>query len=294
MKKSTIVTIIIIVLVIAGLFSYFRPANHVKILEVKVSQVQKGTLSKIVTASGNIQPERVISLTIEKGDIVKEILKHVGDEVKKDDVLIKFENDYELKSPIDGKVLTLDVVEGQRMQLSLSLPTVGVQQMPVISLADFDPMVAEVVADEKDIKDILKDQKVSLTLDAYPEKLLSGKVKEVGMALVTGAEGTQGHPVKIEIRDAQGISPRQGLSVDAEITTQTRESTLYVSYEAVFEEDGKPFVFKIQDDLAQKTEVKIGLETDDYYEIISGLKEGEQIIVSDLDELVRGQKVKIK
>jgi RND family efflux transporter MFP subunit len=164
----------------------------------------------------------------------------------------------------------------------------------LVTIADFDPLIAEVAADEKDIKDILKDQKVSLTLDAYPEKLLSGTVKEAGMALVTGAEGTQGYPVKIEIHDSKGISPRQGLSVDAEITTQTRENTLYLPYEAVLEEDGKNFVFKVQDDLAKKKEVKIGLETKDNYEIVSGLKEGDKVIVSDLDTVVDGQKVKIK
>jgi len=295
MKKSIIVAIIVVVLVIIGLFFYFRPANQIKIIEVEAAKVEIGSLSKIVSASGNLKPEREISLTSERGDIVKEILKRVGDEVKKDDVLIRFENNFESKSPIEGKVLTLDVVEGQRMQVSQALPAFSGQQTAIITIADFDPLIVEVEIDETDIINIAKEQETKITLDAYPDKELSGKVVEIGISPLQAMPGeSPTYLAEIEIQDSQGIYPRAGLSSDVEIKVETKEDILYVPYEAVFEEDNKYFVFEVENEMAKKTEVKIGLETDDYYETVSGLEKGDMVIVSDLDKVVDGQKVKIK
>ncbi len=294
MKKSIIVAIIVVVLVIIGLFFYFRPANQVRIIEVEAAKVEIGSLSKIVSASGNLKPEREISLTSERGDIVKEILKRVGDEVKKDDVLIRFENNFELKSPIEGKVLTLDVVEGQRMQVSQALPAFSGQQTAIITIADFDPLIVEVEIDETDIINIAKEQETKITLDAYPDKELSGKVVEIGISPLQAMPGeSPTYLVKIEIQNSQEIN-RAGLSSDVEIKVETKEDILYVSYEAVFEEENKYFVFEVENEMAKKTEVKIGLETDDYYETVSGLEREDMVIVSDLDKVADGQKVKIK
>jgi len=140
---------------------------------------------------------------------------------------------------------------------------------------------------------ITKGQEAKITLDAYPDKELSGKVVEVGISSLQAMPGeTPTYLVKIEIQDSQEIN-RAGLSSDVEIKVETKENVLYIPYEVVFKEESKLFVFVVENGAAKKTGVKIGLEVEDYYEITEGLEEGDTIIISDLDKVVEGQEVKI-
>ncbi len=82
-------------------------------------------------------------------------------------------------SPIDGVILSKEVEEGQTVAASMSTPT-------LFTIAkNITKMQVEANVDEADIGNVKEGQRVSFTVDAYPEEEFSGRVKQVRLGAVT-------------------------------------------------------------------------------------------------------------
>lgn len=82
-------------------------------------------------------------------------------------------------APIDGIVLSREVEEGQTVAASMTTPT-------LFSIAkDITKMQVEANVDEADIGDVKVGQRVSFTVDAYPQEEFNGKVRQVRLAATT-------------------------------------------------------------------------------------------------------------
>lgn len=116
-------------------------------------------------------------------------------------------------SPIDGVVLTRDVEEGQTVAASLSTPT-------LFTIAqDLTKMQVEADVDEADIGGVQEGQRVSFTVDAYPEEVFEGVVAQVRLgATVTSNVVT--YTVIVEA-DNPDLKLKPGLT--ATITIYTKE-----------------------------------------------------------------------
>ncbi len=84
-----------------------------------------------------------------------------------------------------------------------------------------------------------------------------------------------------------------GASVKVELLLAHKEDALTLPKEAIFYQNEKPYVYIIQGQKAKLMEVKIGLENEDYKEIISGLKEGEVVVSRGQISLYDGRAVKV-
>jgi HlyD family secretion protein len=98
--------------------------------------------------------------------------------------------------------------------------------------------------------------------------------------------------VTVEISFGTDQTVRLGSDVDVEVAVEKKSGVLRVPELAVFEKDQKNYVYLIAGGKAILREVKIGLEGEDYTEVISGLNEGDQIIVSPGDEVSDGTRIK--
>ena len=85
---------------------------------------------------------------------------------------------------------------------------------------------------------------------------------------------------------------RLGSDVDVAITVDRKADILRVPDLAIFEKAKKDYVYVIEGGKAVLREVKTGLEGEDYTEIVSGLSEGDAVIVSPGDDISDGVKVK--
>lgn len=137
-------------------------------------------------------------------------------------------------------------------------------------------------------------QKVKVTAAALPDREYSGVLHSVspGALVKTGNQGSQIEvPITVRIEgDADGLRP--GYTVDLAITTVDRGLALVVPYEAVMEKEGVNKVFVVQNNLAKEREVKTGLNTELFTEILSGLEEGDTVVLNPGEELKDGSRVK--
>ncbi len=98
--------------------------------------------------------------------------------------------------------------------------------------------------------------------------------------------------VRVEILLSNDQEIRLGSGVDIEITIEKKENALRVSDMALFEMDKEKYVYVVQQGKAVLRKVETGLEGEDYSEILSGLSEGETVIVSPSTDIGDGVRIK--
>lgn len=214
-------------------------------------------------------------------------------------------------SPIDGVVIQVDIKEGE----TVIAGTMNIPGATMMIIADPSETLTEVQVDEADIAQVREGQRADVYSAAYPDTPLSGTIQSIA----TTARKTQGQAslsflVKILLDEQDRLAIRPGMSVRADIYTQSSEEALAVPVQAVLydedfiagAEDGdgeagqdkkeQTYVFVMEDGKAVRKDIETGISSDSDQEIKSGLEEGETVIIGPfraLRELADGDEVEV-
>jgi HlyD family secretion protein len=191
----------------------------------------------------------------------------------------------QIRSPIDGVVIQVDIKVGE----TVIAGTTNIPGSTMMVIADPSETLTEVQVDEADIAQVLEGQNADIFAAAYPDTPLSGTIQSIAsVARQTQGQASLSFLVKILLDEQDTMIIRPGMSVRADIYTQSSEETLAVPVQAVLYdedmdedekgEDEQPYVFVMEDGKAVRKDVEIGLSSDSDQEILAGLKEGELII----------------
>lgn len=175
--------------------------------------------------------------------------------------------DATLRAPISGTITNIDKKVGEIAQAT---------EFP-ISLISSDPLQIKVDIYEEDIVKIQKDNLVDIKVTAFPNETLNGRVIAIDPAEKI-VEGVVYYEITIAFDVLkEGIKP--GMTVDVVIKTAAKENVLTISKEAI-RENGKITVLVLNNGKEEEKEIEIGLEGNDgRIEIISGLSEGEEVVI---------------
>ena len=190
-------------------------------------------------------------------------------------------------SPIDGVVIGKSVEEGQTVASSFSTPS-------ICRIAkDLTDMQCIAKVDEADIGEVREGQRVTFTVDAYPDDVFSGSVKQVRQNPVT-TNNVVTYEVVISAPNAD-LKLKPGLTANITIYTLERSGVMSVPAAALrFTPEptvfGKKYVIKdttaehklwtLDSNVLTAHKVEIGVSDGTRTEIISGLKEGTTVIQS--------------
>ena len=190
-------------------------------------------------------------------------------------------------SPIDGVVIQLDLKVGE----TVIAGTTNIPGSTMMVIADPSETLTEVQVDEADIAQVRVGQGADIFTAAYPDTPLSGTVQSIAsVARQTPGQASLSFLVKILLDEQSEMIIRPGMSVRADIYTQSSEETLAVPVQAVlFDEDfgadekstdekEKNYVFVMEDNKAVRKDVVVGISSDSDQEIVSGLEQGEMVI----------------
>ena len=172
-----------------------------------------------------------------------------------------------LKSPIEGKIIKVDRKAGETVQLNES----------IVSLLSADPFQIKVDIYEEDIVDVKIGNLVKINLVAFPDQPLIGKVISVDPAekLINGIVYYEVTIDFIEIKE--GI--KNGMTADIVIEVSKKENVLVVSKKAVDKINDEKKVSVFKKGKVEERKIETGLEGDEFFEVISGLEEGEEVII---------------
>jgi HlyD family secretion protein len=212
-------------------------------------------------------------------------------------------------SPIDGVVIQVDIKEGE----TVIAGTMNIPGATMMIIADPSETLTEVQVDEADIAQVREGQRADVFTAAYPDTPLAGTIQSIA----TTARRTQGQAslsflVKILLDEQDTFVIRPGMSVRADIYTQSSEEALAVPVQAVlYDEDfgaddesgdsdsdkgrkEQTYVFVMADGKAVRKDIETGISSDSDQEIKSGLEEGETVIIGPfrtLRDLADGDEV---
>lgn len=221
-------------------------------------------------------------------------------------------------APMSGIVSKLFVKKGERV--------VGTMQMAgteIMRVADMSKMKVDVEVGENDIQKVKYGDTAQIEVEAYPNRKFKGLVVQISQSsTATGlqqnisslTDQVTNYTVSIEIipesyadlllKDTRHFPFRPGMSATVEIRTRYNLQVLGVPINAVTtreEEDSvsksdeiKEYVFVVQDGKALLRVVKTGTQDNEYIEILSGLKNGEEVIIAPFSAVARVLKDKDK
>jgi len=190
-----------------------------------------------------------------------------------------------IKSPIDGVVIQMDVKVGE----TVIAGTTNIPGSTMMVIADPSETLTEVQVDEADIAQVREGQEADIFAAAYPDTPLSGTVQSIAsVARQAPGQASLSFLVKILLDEQDSTTIRPGMSVRADIYTQSSEETLAIPVQAVLydedtgeDDEGKEeqtYVFVMQDGKAVRKDVEVGISSDSDQEITAGLEEGDIVI----------------
>lgn len=179
--------------------------------------------------------------------------------------------DAEIRAPYDGTVADLLIEESELIGMGV----------PAIVLIDDSELHLDVFVDEIDIAQVSVGQPASILLDSLPEADITGMVTYVAPhATIQG--GVVSYLVRITL-DPMDNPLRPGMTATAEIVTQTLEDVLLVPNWAVRLDrtTGEAFVnVQRESDVVEEIRIELGMHGDEYSEVVSGLEEGDVVVLS--------------
>ncbi len=216
-------------------------------------------------------------------------------------------------SPIDGMVTNLPVRVGETVVPGIQNSPASL----IMTIADMSLITAEVKVDETDIVNVRLGQTADIAIDAMPNRSFKGRVIEIGNTAILRSTGLAASQSAISSQEAKDFKVviaiddppeeiRPGLSCTAKVTTATRQKALSIPIQALTvrqrgdlePQDAKTVqaaakpdpaaekarreelqgVFVIENDKAVFRKVETGITGTTDIEVLSGLKEGEQIV----------------
>ena len=136
----------------------------------------------------------------------------------------------------------------------------------------------EAEIDELDLNKVKLNQKVSLSLDAYPQSGLSGKIKYISYSPTKGKSGSMVYLAKVSFDQIPShINLRSGLNGNARIILSQKNNVLVIPINFLNYSGDKNYVWLKKGPKKVKQFIKIGIQSDDSVEVIQGLKAGDVI-----------------
>lgn len=189
-------------------------------------------------------------------------------------------NDYSVTAPFSGVISSLPVQQGELVTSSTVLATLITEKK-----------FAEISLNEVDMVGIKLREKTTLTFDAIPDFSIVGEVAEID-TIGTVSQGVVTYNVKISF-DTKDARIKPGMSVSASIVTNIKQDVLVVPNSAVKTQGSSKYVEMFDIPLVppidglpgsislvppNKITVVVGVSNDSETEIISGLKEGDEVV----------------
>ena len=121
------------------------------------------------------------------------------------------------------------------------------------------------------------------------ETVLQGIITQVKPAVKDGVIG-----FSIQLDHASNVSLRPNMKVDVYVVTNVSLKTLRIQNGPAFTGKRKQFIYVLENGKALRREVETGLSNFDYVEIKSGLKVGEKVILTDMNQYENLEEISIK
>jgi len=184
-------------------------------------------------------------------------------------------NDTLVTAPISGTILEKNVEEGQVITSRISSGSTG-EGTPLVTMADLTKIYVRTDVDETDIGKIQPEQPVTIKVDAFPNQVFDGVVLKVAPQGEVTQNVTTFEVTTEFINKSDLLKP--GMNAEVEIMAASAQNALLVPNEAIINFGGRQMVRVVGEEKPRP--VEIGASNWEKTEIVSGLNEGDVVVIS--------------
>lgn len=289
-KKIKFLFLFVILIIMVVFLLKVRKNEHRDIIYGEIHPFY-GDIHVLVSTTGVVEPQNRVEIKPPIAGRIEEILVKEGDEVKKGDVLClmssteraalldsaHLKGEKELKywkevykptpliAPVDGQVIVRGVEPGQTVTVNDTILVLS------------DRLIVKAQVDETDIGKVKLGQKAVVTLDAYPDIKVEGRVNHISYESKVINNVTI-YEVDI-LPDRIPEVFRSGMTANIDVVTQEKKNVLLLPQEALVEEGNKKFVLVKSSRGVVRKKVITGLYDDRNVEILKGVSKEEVVLI---------------
>jgi multidrug efflux pump subunit AcrA (membrane-fusion protein) len=306
-KRTWIIMAAAVVLVAVGLTLWLtlgrsRDTSQANGAAQSAVTVRRGDVSNSLVVYGSVVPKQEYTFAF-AGDKVKSILVNVGARVSKGQTLVELDTTQQqlsllqaqrslaeaqasgVPADIKERELGLEIARENLDNATLKAPFAGVvtkiTQATTSSgswslvLIDTSELYIEATVDQLDAPDVAVGQSANAVIESLPDKTWTVSIVEVGgMAQSSGNSTVVTVSAKLPEADASILV---GYTAEMEILTESAANVLLVPVSCLTKTGQAWTVMKLVDGKATPQVVTVGVTSDTYVEITTGLQEGDQI-----------------
>lgn len=185
-----------------------------------------------------------------------------------------------IRAPFSGIVFDIQVSPHERVSAGTELFT----------LVNIDRIHVQARVLESEIGKMRVGREVDLKFSAYPGKIFKGKVKAISPVVNPDDRTCK---VTIDVANPEEeIKP--GMHAEVEIAAEIYEDRLLIPQDAVLVRMGRKLAFVVEEGIAKWRYIEVGIENEDYAEVLDGVKEGETVIIEGHFTLAHDANVRIE
>ena len=285
MKRSTKITTVIIIffLIIASvIIGRTMIGNHFKKKFSKrpppsiiVSEVIKNEFSDNIESFGTAISKKNKTFRIEKSNLISDL--NLKKFVKKGEIIVKLKSE-NIIAPFSGVLGVRGITED----------VLGSENSIIVTLDDSSEIYVDLKIPENFATVIKKDLSVTAKFSGIKDKVYKGKIDGVASRINAETRSILTR-VKIDNPDYELIP---GSLLEITLSTNKRDS-LSIPDTSIILEGNKAYVYKVsKDNIANRSEIQIGLRNDGKVEVTSGLNAGDIIVAEGLKKVRPNGKIK--
>ncbi len=243
----------------------------------------------VVSAQALDDAQRNYELAVNKRDVARaqlvvgkaKVAQAAADVQKSRAALNQFEEQYSyttITAPIDGVVLSRDVEIGDAVS---SILVLGSGATLVMTLGDTSEVYVKGKVDESDIGKVYLGQPARIRVETFKDKIFTGHVTKISPMGVEKDNVTT-FEVRVSINNPGGELKAE-MTANAEIVLDEHKNTLMIPEGAILYDKDKHASTDVPDpkgkDGMRKVALNIGISNGAKTEVLSGLKEGDQVVL---------------
>jgi len=279
--------------IIIGVFLLSGCGGHKEKVEeqaipVKIARVQLDTLRNTLDYVGDIEAQNQAIVYPKVGGKIIEKVKEKGSFIKKDEVIAYIDRDevgfeFEkspVESPLSGLVGRIYVDKG----------TAVTPQTPVALVVDMDNVKVNLNIPEKFLPQVRLKQKAQVRVDSYTKEIFEGQIANISPVVDLD---TRTFPVEIIVSNEKHLL-NPGMFARVKLIIEERNNIPVVVKEAIVGKGDQAYVYVSEQGVARRRFVKLGIKEGPVYEVLEGIKEGEEVVIMGQQRLREGIKVSVQ
>ncbi len=293
LRRVILVAIVIVVILIAALI----PKKKSQIVDsagveetvhsVRTQVIERQDLQEYLTMNGNVQSNNTISVYPENAGRILRVFVTLGSTVRRGDQIALIDpsspGSYYAASPV------IAPISGTITSLPLTVGTSVTTSTAVAQIGDITELQIKANVPERDIAVLKIDLKADVTFVAYGNEVFKAHVIRVSPIV---DETSRSKEIYLAF-DTEDSRINAGMYPKVKLYTTVHPDAIVIPYDSVSTQDDKSYVYIVnEDETVSARNVVIGVNVDGNAEILEGLSEGEKIVVSGIQSLQDGSKIK--